>query len=271
MPVSDLFGNKEEIAMERMRMFEPPEGYWLAFSGGKDSVVLYDLAKRSGVKFEAHFSVTTVDPPELYRFIRQHYPEVAWERPAMTMYKLIEMRGFPLRRRRHCCAILKEGGGDGRRVLTGIRWAESLKRSKRKPHAEDVKAGDGAAWVEQCRQRKHKTYVHPIIDWTDKEVWAYIHARNVPYCSLYDEGCKRIGCVMCPNAGLNGMQRDAARWPRIAAAYRRAFHKLWERNPKYSLSVIHSWKSADDMFEWWIGNAAKEDIELPLFDEQDVS
>lgn len=54
---------KAEIVIERLRMFEPPEGYWLAFSGGKDSIVLKDLAIRSGVRFEAHYNITTVDPP----------------------------------------------------------------------------------------------------------------------------------------------------------------------------------------------------------------
>ena len=40
-------------------------GYWLAFSGGKDSIVLHRLAEMAGVKFDAHYGLTTIDPPEL--------------------------------------------------------------------------------------------------------------------------------------------------------------------------------------------------------------
>jgi len=39
-------------------------GYYLAFSGGKDSIALYRLAEMAGVKFDAHYSMTTIDPPE---------------------------------------------------------------------------------------------------------------------------------------------------------------------------------------------------------------
>ena len=47
--------DKVQVAIMRLQQFQPPEGYYLAFSGGKDSVVLYDLAVKSGVKFDAHY------------------------------------------------------------------------------------------------------------------------------------------------------------------------------------------------------------------------
>lgn len=59
--------NKVEQAIERFRLFGPEDGYWLAYSGGKDSTVILALAKMAGVKFEAHYSCTSVDPPELVR------------------------------------------------------------------------------------------------------------------------------------------------------------------------------------------------------------
>ena len=63
---------KAEIAIARLQNFEPPDGYYLAFSGGKDSVTILALAKQAGVKFDAHYHYTTCDPPELVQFIRRH-------------------------------------------------------------------------------------------------------------------------------------------------------------------------------------------------------
>ena len=121
-----------ELAIARLREFEPSEGYYLAFSGGKDSVVLKALADAAGVKYDAHYSVTTIDPPELVRFIRKHHPEVHWERPSKPFLVRLPEKGFPLRQRRWCCEEYKEQGGTGRVVLTGIRAAESARRGKRR-------------------------------------------------------------------------------------------------------------------------------------------
>lgn len=45
-----------EVAIERLKAFEPEEGYYLAFSGGKDSVVIKELANIAGVKYDAHYT-----------------------------------------------------------------------------------------------------------------------------------------------------------------------------------------------------------------------
>lgn len=152
----------EELAIERLRTFEPPEGYYLAFSGGKDSIVLMDLARRSGVRFDAHHHLTGIDPPELVRFVRDVYPEVPREHPGTTMWKLIvEHQTPPTRMIRFCCQHLKERGGMGRLVLTGVRWAESQRRRRRR-------------MVEACRRGNPKNYLHPILDWSTVQVWEYI-------------------------------------------------------------------------------------------------
>lgn len=71
--------DRVEVAIKRLQTFEPDEGYYLAFSGGKDSVVIKVLADMAKVKYDAHYNVTSVDPPELIQFIREHYPDVKWE------------------------------------------------------------------------------------------------------------------------------------------------------------------------------------------------
>ena len=96
-----LFGihDKVETAIERLRAFEPPEGYFVAFSGGKDSQCIYHLCVEAGVRFDAHYSHTTVDPPEVIHFMREHYPEVIVDKPDITMWQLIVKKGCPLRER----------------------------------------------------------------------------------------------------------------------------------------------------------------------------
>jgi len=161
--------DKVEIAIARLKEVEPPEGYYLAFSGGKDSVVIYDLAVKAGVKFDAHYSITGVDPPELVKFIKQQYPDVKRHRPEETMWSLIERKMPPTRIKRFCCEVLKEKGGNGRLVITGIRREESSKRA-------------GRRMVENClKGRKGTIFLHPIIDWKESDVWQYIRENNIPY------------------------------------------------------------------------------------------
>lgn len=235
--MNDLFTgkSKEEIAIERIKTFCPPEGYYVAFSGGKDSIVILDLVKRAGVKFDAHYHLTTVDPPELVRFIKT-FSEVEIDRPPKTMWKLIEENGMPpLRIARYCCRVLKEGGGAGRYCVVGIRWEESARRMKRK-------------MVEACFRDDRKFYVHPIIDWSSEDVWNYIKSNNLKYCSLYDEGWKRIGCILCP-MNTNRV-KEAERWP----TYKQAYIKALDRALSYRTSKgkDNSFMSGEEYYEWWI-------------------
>ena len=136
----NLFGtiDKVQTAIERLRAFEPKDRpYWLAFSGGKDSCVILELAKMSGVKFEAHYSVTSVDPPELVRFIKKEHPEVHMDIPhdkhgnPVSMWSLLKSRSMPPTRiARYCCEKLKESSGKGTVTITGVRWAESSNRKR---------------------------------------------------------------------------------------------------------------------------------------------
>ena len=133
--------DKVDKAILRLQTYEPPEGYYLCFSGGKDSVVIKALADMAGVKYDAHYNISSVDPPELVRFIKDQHPDVIMEHPrdkdgnVITMWNLIPKKSMPPTRVvRYCCAYLKENGGKGRLKVTGVRWAESTRR--RKSHSE---------------------------------------------------------------------------------------------------------------------------------------
>ena len=107
-----------------------PRGYWLAYSGGKDSDVILELAKMAKVKYHPVYNVTTIDPPELVRYIKEKHPEVEFNRPKCTLFKrmLATPVGPPSRRIRWCCADYKEAGGDSWCKILGVRAQESENR-----------------------------------------------------------------------------------------------------------------------------------------------
>lgn len=112
--------------------YDPENGFYLAFSGGKDSQALYHLAVMAGVKFKAHMSLTSVDPPEVIRFVKQNYPDVELIKPKISIYDMaLKKHLLPTRSIRWCCAEFKEISGAGKVTLIGVRKAESTRRSKR--------------------------------------------------------------------------------------------------------------------------------------------
>ena len=262
------YEHKVEMAIQRLRSFEPPDGYYVAFSGGKDSQCVYHLCKLGGVKFDAHYAVTSVDPPELIRFIRKNYPDVEWERQhdkdgkPITMWSLIARHTLPPTRKvRYCCASLKETGGVGRLVVTGVRWAESTNRKnthgvadlqgkpkttarladeigaeyKLNKHGEVIMNDDNdenRRMVEHC-YRTQKTIINPIVDWTDEDVWLFLHENNIEHCCLYDPpyNYTRIGCIGCPLQGSKGMLKDFEIWPKYKELYIRAFQHMIDNHP----------------------------------------
>lgn len=254
-----LFGDIDlvEESLWWIRQQEPPEGYFLAFSGGKDSIVIKRLADMAGVKYDAHYRVTTLDPPDLIYFIRKHHPDVIWDRPEQSYCSMLldPAQGFPpLRWKRWCCKLLKETGGRGRKILTGIRWAESVRRKQREI-------------VEACQRDGTTKFLHPIIKWSNADVWEFIRAEKLPYCRLYDEGWKRIGCLMCPAASSWMRRRDAARYPGYARQFKRWFQKLIDKRAGTDKPL--SWKTGEELFKWWIAGKRhphRDDAQCRMFE-----
>lgn len=230
--------NMIDVAVLRLKEFEPEEGYYLAFSGGKDSCVIKALADIAGVKYDAHYNMTTIDPPELVQFIREFHSDVQIHKPERSFFQEMQKRGFPTRRSRWCCEVLKEHGGEHRFVITGVRWAESQKRA-------------GRRLLETCYKDSLKHYLNVIVDWTDADVWEFIKSNKVPYCKLYDEGFKRIGCLLCPVSGSH-RQVEADRYPKMTKAFILNFEKLYESRKSAGADSVKRWKSGAEMFSWWM-------------------
>ena len=277
--------DKVEMAIKRLQAFCPEEGYYVAFSGGKDSQCAYHLCKMAGVKFDAHYCVTSIDPPELVRFIKKNYPDVKFEHKKdkngkpITMWTLIPEKGIPPTRLvRYCCEELKESNGAGRVTVTGVRTAESGNRRKNQGVITVPKAGkkfqklleeeninftqtprggvvlnyDNAEkrrMVEHCI-RTGKALVNPIIDWEEDDVWEFLNGNGIEHCSLYDQGYKRLGCIGCP---MNtAAAADLEKYPAYKRLYLKAFERMIEERKRRGLGVEGRWETPEKVMNWWL-------------------
>lgn len=241
-----LFGavDKVQIALDDLRQHEPPEGYYVAFSGGKDSVTVLDLVKRAGVKFDAHYNIMTIEPPELISFIQQEYPEVILETPPASMFDLVRKFGFPpLRTKRYCCRLLKVHTGQDRYKVTGLRADESRYRKLRQKFE-----------ITRTGQRQ----LNLIIDWTEKDIWEYIRANGVKYCRLYDEGRKRLGCLFCPNSSKAQLELDLLNYPDIASQYIQTCEEAIRA--RLNKGLDSKYKTGLEMFSNWIDRTPKQTV-----------
>lgn len=241
----DLLKKAERLALA----YGGGNGYYLAFSGGKDSQALYHIAELAGVKFDAHMNFTSVDPPEVIRFVRKFYPEVDFIKPKKSIYQLaVEKKILPTMRVRWCCAEYKENTGAGRVTLIGIRHQESSRRAKRneveisnrkysgtlegldeyrnelrakRARRKSKKNGVNITNADQeqtlgCISGKESLLISPIIHWTEQDVWEFLNkVMEVPHCSLYDEGWHRIGCIGCPMSSVNQKKIENIRYPHV--------------------------------------------------------
>lgn len=234
-----LFGmvDRVQIAIKRLKMFEPKEGYYVADSGGKDSEVVIDLVHKSGVRADFHHNLTTIDHPETVRHIKQYHPFTEIHRPGTPLLKHmaeIEMMP-PTRIIRWCCRLYKETGGDGRVVVTGIRKSESTQRSNRR-------------MIEQCRLSISRTFLNPIIDWSDSDVWEYINSNKLTVNPLYKMGYSRVGCVLCPKNDDTDLYKKTC--PKLYIAWHKAIIRCWENRVANGKRIDQ--KSGEEFWLWWL-------------------
>lgn len=236
----------------------------VAFSGGKDSQTVYHLTEAAGVDFEAVYSATTIDPPEVVRFIREHYPSVRFHVPTMSFWQLVEKtRMLPSRRMRYCCSVLKEATHQGRVTLTGVRREESAKRANRqvldinkKPRQFDEFERSDKIDVQCFGNGKEKITVNPILDWTETDVWQYLdNVVNVRHCELYDQGRHRVGCLFCPMKARKEIVDDMQRYPHQFERLKKTVAKIAETSKVFP-------NDPKAFLEWWLSGKSVEDYKL---------
>lgn len=232
--------------------YDPDKGFFVGFSGGKDSQALYHMMQLCDVPMHAYFSPTSIDPAENIRFIRKNYPEVEFTKLYESIFEVFkQMKVLPSMRIRWCCAYFKEKGGEGKVVCTGVRKAESVKRSKRNEievsgrkfsgHMDEFEQwqenrvrkkmknlnqdqfSDAKQTEVRCINGKDKILLNPIIEWSEEDVWEFLNkVVEVPHCELYDEGYTRIGCIGCPMATTKNQIKQFRRWPHVKEKWIRA-------------------------------------------------
>lgn len=271
----ELLQKAEKLALK----YDAADGFYLAFSGGKDSQALYHVAVLGGVRFKAHMNFTSVDPPQVIRFVRTNYPDVVTHAPKKSIYDLAVDRGIlPSMRIRWCCADLKEQAGAGKVTLIGIRAAESTRRAKR--HEVEVSnrqfsgtLDEFGEWQQQEIQRREEKLlrkmkregkkvnedyfsaekesevrcingndsilISPIFHWTEQDVWYFLNeVAKVPHCELYDQGYKRIGCILCPMSQYRQKVKEMQDFPHVKRGWIRAIKEI--RRGGQNLSTIAS-------------------------------
>lgn len=271
---------KEKIAIERLKAFEPNDGYYLAYSGGKDSDCIKILAYLANVKFEAIHNLTTVDAPETVYYIKNQ-SDVRIDLPKLSMWQLIVKKLIPPTKvMRYCCSELKERGGKGKVVVTGVRWAESAKRTESaglvkiigKPKTTQKAANENQLdyriskmgglilnddndenrrFVEHC-YRTRKTLINPIVDWSDNDVWEFLKHYGCDSNPLYQCGFKRIGCIGCPMANKH-RYFEFERYPRYKNLYIKTFDRMVKARAERGLTNRVGWQTGNDVFKWWMG------------------
>lgn len=234
-----------------IRQNEPPEGYYVGFSGGKDSIVTLNLVKMSGVNFKAYYSCTGIDPPEVVRFIKKEYPEVIFLYPKMTFWEGIRKKSPPLRMQRWCCDVLKKDPAKNiplKNRIMGLRAEESYRRAARP----------------RINKFGKQTIYKPIFDWKEYHIWEFIEEYKLAYPCLYDEGFDRIGCVICPFLPYKNMRRinvHRAKWPKMYKLFEKVVTEWWVQNRGRNLEYAKKYKDktpGEYLLNWYKGGFPKE-------------
>lgn len=251
-----LLRKAEKLALQ----LDPQNGFYLAFSGGKDSQALYHLAKMAGIKFKAHMALTSIDPPQVIRFVKRNYPDVELIKPKISIYDMaVKKHILPTRTLRWCCAQYKEIHGAGKVTLIGIRKQESARRSKRDEFSAGRKEKGGYSGnFDQFSEHKEsevyclgngkeKVLLSPILDWSDEDVWDFLNGNNIEHCELYDKGYSRIGCILCPMAAMKSKVRDIETFPHAKRNWIKTIQKLIDGG-----FINRNFSDPEMGFKWWV-------------------
>ena len=208
MSMTEQLQKKVDFAIKLLQSIPQDSPIEVSYSGGKDSDVILELTKMSGIPYRAIYKNTTIDPPGTIKHCKSKGVEVF--AATIKFFDLVKMKGAPTRYVRHCCQFLKEYKVLDRAVQ-GIRRSESTKRAKRY-HEPEI-----------CRTypKKEKARIYlPILEWTDEDVAEFVAERGIKCHPLYydEQGSfhveRRLGCIGCPLRSDRG-KADYLKYPKM--------------------------------------------------------
>jgi phosphoadenosine phosphosulfate reductase len=255
----------EQIALEKHGA-DGKNGYYVCISGGKDSSVIQQLCIMAGVKCQFYHSHTGLDHPETVYFIRREKKRLEEcgysfniKMPKENIWQLVKRKKIlPTRKVRYCCSDLKETGGRGRMIVTGVRRSESTKRKDVALAEKKASSKKDRVIIQNDNTENRRSVEHCvlngtlalniIVDWSDEDVWEFINTYNVPYNPLYDMGYKRVGCVGCPLSSHQIEELDDN--PKYKA--------MWMRMCQWIVDNTDcNFKTATELYDWWTEKTEK--------------
>ena len=181
--------------------------------GGASGMVLLDMVARVGCGTPVMFLDTDLLFPETYALAeaaaRRYGVAIERRRPALTLAEQEIQEGARLYERDpdRCCGIRKvKPLADALRPYRA--WISGIRRDQSSTRA-------GTELV-QWSARHNLLKVNPLAYWTERDVWRYVHANQVPYNPLLDQGYASIGCGPCTRKAGAGEDLRAGRWAGFA-------------------------------------------------------
>jgi len=194
----------------------------LSFSGGKDSLACYGIAKRALKSFQLIFVDTGLEFPETKAYVEsfaaKHKEGLLVASAGDVFWQQVGAFGPPAKDFRWCCKVCKLGPltetierhfPQGTITIEGNRALESFARAE-------------IGFVESNPFVPNQTILNPIRGWRAADVWAYLWWKGLDYNPLYDEDFERVGCYLCP-ACL------ASEW-KVTSILHPELHSRWQRH-----------------------------------------
>lgn len=217
---------KQAIRFLQSIKLEDGEQIELCYSGGKDSDVILQLAKESGINYRGIYKNTTIDPSGTIKHAKDNGCEII--QPKESFFKLVAKHGLPSRYARFCCSILKEYKILDKQIV-GVRRSESRARYERYKEPEKCRT-----YKKDVKARQY----FPILEWSDEDIAEFIADRKIKCHDLYydEDGNfhveRRLGCMGCPLQSRKKRINEFKKNPNLLKAWIRADKKFSERKTK---------------------------------------
>lgn len=236
--MTEQLQKKVNLAIKLLRSISEQYGglpIEVAYSGGKDSDVILQLAKEAGINYRAIYKNTTIDPPGTIAHVQKMGVEIAQPKK-YTFRQLIAKKGMPNRFQRFCCSELKEYKILNK-VIIGVRREESRKRAERYKEPTICRVYSKDERVEQ---------IMPILEWTTEDVTEFLQDRKVECAPVYyDERGefhpeRRLGCMCCPLASTKKRIEEFKKYPGMVKLYIKAEQEFLNTHPNSASNKNHN-------------------------------